>query len=437
MGKITTINSQTNYRNNLKVVPFEKTILNNYFSKIDQVWEYAPDVEMVEIQKEFGSDEYYPYQMRVERVFNAKTQDTRSDDWKEFLSPEPDFDLPYGLYLRWKNNYWIVYNKENLDYPTRGVICRRCITTFNWVDEWGNLRIYPVVIGKPKEASDYVNVQFTNPGGFNVFYMQLDEHSKYIRPNDIFMIGNTGYWSSYKVQGGGVANYLREETLNSTETGLLSLICYIYEGNDDTDNLEIGVSQYYEKIFTMELDQYNIEQYSGFSIVIHPTIKRGIAIKNDVALIWQSADENVATVDGDGLITLINKGETDITCTMEKNSSVSQIVHIINLGQKEEGQDQPDEQYETRVYPNITEIKQGTSETYNIEYYVNDILSVPQDIKIELDRNGVPKKNFTFKTSNNSFTITNKLKYFDAPLKVNIYVDNITLSKEYWLVGAL
>ena len=122
---------------------------------------------------------------------------------------------------------------------------------------------------------------------------------------------------------------------------------------------------------------------------------------------------------------------------MEKNSSVSQIVHIINFGQKEEGQDQPDEQYEARVYPNIIEIKQGTSETYNIEYYVNDILSVPQDIKIELDRNGVPKKNFTFKISNNSFTITNKLKYFDSPLKVNIYVDNITLSKEYWLVGAL
>ena len=215
------------------------------------------------------------------------------------------------------------------------------------------------------------------------------------------------------------------------------MICYTYEGNDDTDNLEIGVSQYYEKIFTMELDQYNIEQYSGFSVVIHPTIKRGITIKNDVALIWQSTDENVATVNGDGLITLINKGETDITCTMEKNSSVSQIVHIINLGQKEEGQDQPDEQHEARVYPNITEIKQGTSETYNIEYYVNDILSVPQDIKIELDRNGVPKKNFTFKTSNNSFIITNKLKYFDSPLKVNIYVDNITLSKEYWLVGAL
>lgn len=67
MGKITTINSQTNYRNNLKVVPFEKTIIDNYFSKIDQVWEYAPDVEMVEIQKDFGSEEYYPYKMRVER----------------------------------------------------------------------------------------------------------------------------------------------------------------------------------------------------------------------------------------------------------------------------------------------------------------------------------------------------------------------------------
>lgn len=436
MGKITTINSQTNYRNNLKVVPFEKTIIDNYFSKIDQVWEYAPDIEMVEIQKDFGSTEYYPYKMRVERVFNAKTQDTRSDDWKEFLSPEPDFDLPYGLYLKWKNNYWIVYNKENFDYPTRGVICRRCLTTFNWIDEWGNLRIYPVVIGKPKEASDYVNVQFTNPGGFNVFYLQLDEHSKYIRPNDIFLIGNTGWWSRYKVQGGGVGNYLREETMISNEAGLLSLICYIYEGNDDTDNLEIGVANYYEKIFTMELDQYEIQQYSGFSTKIIPTIKKGTIIKDNVELFWQSSDENIVTVNEDGTITLIDKGEADIICTMEKNDSVTKSVHIINMGEKEEGQEE-EKFYEARIYPNIHEIKQGTSQTYVVEYYENDNIITPQKITIKIDRNNVPKQNFVFTTNNNIFTITNKTKYFESPLKVYVNVDDMELNEDYWLVGAI
>ena len=436
MGKITTINSQTNYRNNLKVVPFEKTIIDNYFSKIDQVWEYAPDIEIVEIQKDFGSTEYYPYKMRVERVFNAKTQDTRSDDWKEFLSPEPDFDLPYGLYLRWKNNYWIVYNKENFDYPTRGVICRRCITTFNWVDEWGNLREYPVSIGKPKEASDYVNVQFTNPGGFNVFYMQLDQYSKYIRPNDRFMVGNDGYWTSYKVQGGGVANYLREETMNATSTGLLSLICFTYEGNDDTDNLEIGVANYYEKIFTMELDQYEIQQYSGFSTKIIPTIKRGTVIKDNVELSWQSSDENIVTVDENGTIILIDEGEADVICTMTKNDSVTKSVHIINMGEKEEGQEE-EKFYEARVYPNIHEIKQGTSQTYVIEYYINDNVASPQEITIEINRNNVPKQNFVFTTNDNTFTITNKTKYFESPLKVNIKVDDIELNEDYWLVGAI
>ena len=436
MGKITTINSQTNYRNNLKVVPFEKTIIDNYFSKIDQVWEYAPDIEMVEIQKDFGSTEYYPYKMRVERVFNAKTQDTRSDDWKEFLSPEPDFDLPYGLYLRWKNNYWIVYNKENFDYPTRGVICRRCITTFNWIDEWGNLREYPVSIGKPKEASDYVNVQFTNPGGFNVFYMQLDQYSKYIRPNDRFMVGNDGYWTSYKVQGGGVANYLREETMNATSTGLLSLICFTYEGNDDTDNLEIGVANYYEKIFTMELDQYEIQQYSGFSTKIIPTIKRGITIKDNVELSWQSSDENIVTVSEDGTITLIDKGEADIICTMAKNDSVTKSVHIINMGEKEEGQEE-EKFYEARIYPNIHEIKQGTSQTYVVEYYENDNMVSPQEITIKIDRNNVPKQNFVFTTNDNTFTITNKTKYFESPLKVYVNVDDIELNEDYWLVGAI
>lgn len=435
MGKITTINSQTNYKNNLKVVPFEKTILDNYFSKMDQVWEYAPDVEIVEIQKEFGSDEYYPYKMRVERVFNAKTQDTRSDDWKEFLSPEQEFNLPYGLYLRWKNNYWIVYNKENFDYPTRGVICRRCITTFNLIDEWGNLRKYPVSVGKPKEASDYVNVQFTNPGGFNVFYMQLDQYSKYIRPNDRFLVGNTGYWTSYKVQGGGVTNYLREETMNATETGLLSLICFTYEGNDDTDNLEIGVANYYEKIFTMELDQYDIQQYSGFSTTIIPTIKRGLNIRNDVELSWQSSDENVVIVDENGIITLINQGEADVICTMVKNKTVTKTVHVTNMGEKQE--EEQEKSYEARIYPNIFDIKQGSSQTYTVEYYINDEISIPQNIKIEIDRNNVPKKNFVFTTSDNTFTITNKLKYFDSPLKINVNVDDILLNQEYWLVGAL
>lgn len=436
MGKITTINSQTNYRNNLKVVPFEKTIIDNYFSKVDQVWEYAPDIEIVEIQKDFGSIEYYPYKMRVERVFNAKTQDTRSDDWKEFLSPEPDFDLPYGLYLKWKNNYWIVYNKENFDYPTRGVICRRCITTFNWIDEWGNLREYPVSIGKPKEASDYVNVQFTNPGGFNVFYMQLDQYSKYIRPNDRFMVGNDGYWTSYKVQGGGVANYLREETMNATSTGLLSLICFTYEGNDDTDNLEIGVANYYEKIFTMELDQYEIQQYSGFSTKIIPTIKRGTVVKDNVELSWQSSDENIVTVSEDGTITLIDKGEADIICTMAKNDSVTKSVHIINMGEKEEGQEE-EKFYEARIYPNIYEIKQGTSQTYVVEYYENDSIVSPQEITIKIDRNNVPKQNFVFTTNDNTFTITNKTKYFESPLKVYINIDDIELNEDYWLVGAI
>ncbi len=250
------------------------------------------------------------------------------------------------------------------------------------------------------------------------------------------MVGNDGYWTSYKVQGGGVANYLREETMNATSTGLLSLICFTYEGNDDTDNLEIGVANYYEKIFTMELDQYEIQQYSGFSTKIIPTIKRGTVIKDNVELSWQSSDENIVTVNEDGTITLINEGEADVICTMTKNDSVTKSVHIINMGEKEEGQEE-EKFYEARIYPNIHEIKQGTSQTYVIEYYINDNVASPQEITIEIDRNNVPKQNFVFTTNDNTFTITNKTKYFESPLKVHVKVDDIELNEDYWLVGAI
>ena len=86
MGKITTINSQTNYRNNLKVVPFEKTIIDNYFSKIDQVWEYAPDIEEYSIDESFlfffdfnwSIKDYeeigFDLKHRMERIFISRTR---------------------------------------------------------------------------------------------------------------------------------------------------------------------------------------------------------------------------------------------------------------------------------------------------------------------------------------------------------------------------
>ena len=130
--------------------------------------------------------------------------------------------------------------------------------------------------------------------------------------------------------------------------------------------------------------------------------------------------------------TKINKVEVGMT----KNDSVTKSVHIINMGEKEEGQEE-EKFYEARIYPNIHEIKQGASQTYVIEYYINDNVASPQEITIEIDRNNVPKQNFVFTTNDNTFTITNKTKYFESPLKVNIKVDDIELNEDYWLVGAI
>ena len=120
---------------------------------------------------------------------------------------------------------------------------------------------------------------------------------------------------------------------------------------------------------------------------------------------------------------------------MVKNETVTKTVHVTNMGEKQE--EEQEKSYEARIYPNIFDIKQGFFSNIYVEYYINDEISIPQNIKIEIDRNNVPKKNFVFTTSDNTFTITNKLKYFDSPLKINVNVDDILLNQEYWLVGAL
>ena len=77
MAPTTPINSFSNYSNKLNIKPYAQTILDDYYSKIDQVWDYSYDIETIEIQSAIGSNEYYEKIVRAVNVFSPKTQDSR------------------------------------------------------------------------------------------------------------------------------------------------------------------------------------------------------------------------------------------------------------------------------------------------------------------------------------------------------------------------
>lgn len=417
-----------NYEQYLSPINTREKIRSELQDKIEQVWDYAPDLTEIEVQDDIGSDNYTKYKVRATKTFNPKTQDSRADDWKEFLFKERIREFPYGLYVKWQDNFWIIYNKQEFTSPTSKIICRRCQTTFNWLDEWGNVKTYPVAVSKPKEASDFVNVQFNTPAGFLIFWLQQDSITRLLKPGDKFAIGNGAWWNIYRIFAGGLINFQNEKTLDRHSAGLLQLICGIDEKNEQTISNEYGIVEYTEKQFTIELDRSVIDMLVGQTTNIKAIVKRGLELRDDVELEWRSDDSAVFAVSNDGNIHITGSGNATLTVSMIRNPNVKATAKITGRLAH------PVDEHSLLITPDIDEVKRNSSITYTVKYYKNDIEETT-NMRITLNRNGVPREYFKFSTNNNQFTISSIRPYSIKPLIINIESDNASISKEIWLTG--
>lgn len=413
---------------------YGKNIRDNYQDKMNEVWNYSSSLyEDVLVQDGIGLTTYTKISARIVQVFEAKLQDKRGDDWKKFLFKDCTIDYPYGLFFQWSGSYWIVYNKENLSSPTNGEICRRCSTVLRKIDEWGVVHEYPTVVGTPKEVSDYTTIQQTQPAGFLPFWTQQDSYSRTWQPNDRFLVGNSGHWTVYKIAAGGISNYENEQTFDNDTAGIIRFTMMAYYENNNMDNLELGIPDYYSNLWSMELDCYSIEQVIGYTKKVNYTLyKGGNLVTNLGTVTWVSNDPTIASVTQDGTIACLSAGTTTITCTMNENSDVLKSVNVTVV----EGT--PVQEETADVLPiGVDEVQQGVSTTFTVKYYVNSVDTVIENINITLNPNGVPVTNYQFNTSSNTFTIKNVKKFFNAPLIINISVEGIEIQKKIYLVGNL
>ena len=95
--------------------------------KINNVWEFANDVFVIQEETIFGSKIFTDVNVRINHVVTSKISDTKlSDDYRGIIFKEVQHSYGLGYVYQFDNNYWLTINSDIYRYPTANATVRRC-----------------------------------------------------------------------------------------------------------------------------------------------------------------------------------------------------------------------------------------------------------------------------------------------------------------------
>lgn len=199
-----------------------------------------------------------------------------------------------------------------------------CNAKIVWIDESGNIKIYDGVREILSRAS-----AGTTENKYGIF---VDRENSLIVPSNE---------DTLKLRERNNVRFIFDETcflLHDTDRGMANGLIYLSlkedEINFETDKqVDIDGTLYWIADYTslpnfiVEIEQSDSQVMTGNTLQLSAqTTKDGLIISENIT--WSSSDENIATVDGNGLVTTIADGSVVITATMINNSNVSDSINI-------------------------------------------------------------------------------------------------------------
>lgn len=251
------------------------------------------------------------------------------DDYKMILVADRDIEyvMP-GSKIEAMGSTWIVVNPMNVSGSDGSAVIRRCNAVWNYLDFYGNVVSEPMVVENARanaNDSDSQQSMLIAKGYFNVI-CQYNDNTRQIDTNTRMILG-TG---AYRVTG--YSDFETEFTGDYASVRTLSFTVRYEEANfaiDDMENHVAGGKSFTWNVQIAEAGNLRVgmtEQFTASSVRNGETVTPTEA--QPVSYLWESADESVATVDENGLVTAIAEGEATITATLEQNPAYSVSVPV-------------------------------------------------------------------------------------------------------------
>lgn len=384
--------------------------------------------DFVEAQVQGLLEDFYEWTttyIRLSDIRSNSSVTTQIDDYKTVLFEDKEIEyFPIGAKVETMGNIWICANPSNISGAQATAIIRRCNSSFNYYDYYGNIKTEPLVIDKvAMQGNDNVapSDQVLLNGYFNAM-CQLNEVTKReLNTDRIIILGS----KAFKVTG--FTDFIQEFTGDYDSSHVLNFSLRIQEPteNDDIENRIAGGKLRSFKadiIGESELNQNSTTKLAAVFIkddkAVEPTDEY------PVTWLWESSDTDIAEVDADGVVLGKGGGNVQITARMAQNTAISATAELVVK--------------ETNFKPYVafmsvvpSAVEQYESITVTAAYFEN---AQQTDKVVSWSFSGANKKNYKATIDDNALTIY-CIGADNTPLKVTAECEGQFISFELILEG--
>ena len=384
--------------------------------------------DFVEAQVQGLLEDFYEWTttyIRLPDVRSNSSVTTQIDDYKTVLFEDKEIEyFQIGAKVETMGNIWICANPSNISGAQATAIIRRCNSSFNYYDYYGNIKTEPLVIDKvAMQGNDNVapSDQVLLNGYFNAM-CQLNEVTKReLNTDRIIILGS----KAFKVTG--FTDFIQEFTGDYDSSHVLNFSLRIQEPteNDDIENRIAGGKLRSFKADIIGESELNQNSTTNLAAVF---IKDDKAVEPTdeypVTWLWESSDTDIAEVDADGVVLGKGVGNVQITARMAQNTAISATAELVVK--------------ETNFKPYVafmsvvpSAVEQYESITVTAAYFEN---AQQTDKVVSWSFSGANKKNYKATIDDNALTIY-CIGADNTPLKVTAECEGQFISFELILEG--
>lgn len=401
---------------------FEENLRDQFYN--------SSDVFTIMEETSFGSGQYQNVDVRVNKVIDTSTGDRVGDDFRKILFSDLNHTTDLGWMYQFDSNHWIVTNIDKVKSLTTSAVVRRCNNVLRWFDSDGGYYEVPCAIGYLiKENRDFLTSgsNIVNPSGMIECYVQANENTNKIRPNQRFLFGNSSNWSAWRVEGGGINNFLNRVGSDNSTNRIIILSMSVDYINPEEDDVVNGVANAHTNQYSIFIDKSSITGAIGgsISLVANVYLDTNIVVRD---IVWSSSNSGVCTVSSGGAVTFVSDGSAIITAAMKDNSSVSDSCSVVVS-------ETPATVYQIVYSPTQNIVLEDENVTWEFTLYKDGVAQADSFV-FTLSPNTVPSSNYQYIViDGNSFAVQNFERYLNDVITVTATSGSNSVSLDISLRG--
>ena len=325
---------------------------------INDQWDNTTTLATVQEETSLGSFEFQDVDVLKNTIVEFTVNMPKNEkDYRQLIFQDCTHNTPRGLYYQFDDNYWITYEQTSNITPTGDVKVRRCNNVAKWIDKTnGKILSYPCVLDYTVSSAYMQSTKDINTANSNtLLILQGNSETLKIKKNQRFIFNGC----PYRVYA---YNNFMQDGIVDDKTPLLFLEVYLDMEQSD-DNMTLGIANYYEYTYTLNIVEDDFSQLNGFSGTLSAEVKYN-AVLGDYGVTWSSNE--FVTVNQNGEFTL-NGADGDVAiikAQLGTNEDIYDEIQITIVGSIATN-------LELIINPVVTELKQGRTISFNTSVFNN------------------------------------------------------------------